>query len=206
MLRLKPSDRLIVLDGKGQTWLAEIFETSVRLLEPLRESSELPIKVTLMVALPKNGFDEVVRACTELGVNRIIPLLTHRCLVNPSSHKLERWRKIATEAVEQCERQIVPIIEEPRQFVETITKLSRTQTNCYICVTRREVEHLLCQLRDRSADEMIIAIGPEGGWTEEEIDQAIAANFLPVSLGKRILRTITAPLVALAIIDAYLET
>jgi 16S rRNA (uracil1498-N3)-methyltransferase len=157
-----------------------------------------------MVAIPKNGFDDIVRAATELGVYRIIPLLTERSLVNPSPQKIDRWRKIVREAVEQSERQIIPIIEEPQPFLAILNRGVSPGTTCYIGVTRRTVASLLSQLQ--TSTEITIAIGPEGGWTEAEIEQAIAADFLPVSLGKRILRTITAPLVALAIINAYLDS
>jgi len=202
VVRLKSHDHFIALNGQGQAWLAEIIDNSAYLLEAINETTELPVQVNLMVAIPKNGFDDIVRAATELGVYRIIPLLTERSLVNPSPQKIDRWRKIAREAVEQSERQIIPIIEEPQPFLAILNQGANPGTTCYIGVTRRTVDPLLSQLQ--TSTEITIAIGPEGGWTEAEIEQAIAADFLPVSLGKRILRTITAPLVALAIINAYL--
>ena len=204
VVRLKSHDHFIALNGQGQAWLAEIIDNSAHLLEAINETSELPVQVNLMVAIPKNGFDDIVRAATELGVYRIIPLLTERGLVNPSPQKIDRWRKIAREAVEQSERQIIPIIEEPQPFLAILNQGANPGTTCYIGVTRRTVDPLLSQLQ--TSTEITIAIGPEGGWTEAEIEQAIAADFLPVSLGKRILRTITAPLVALAIINAYLDS
>lgn len=204
VVRLKAHGRFIALNGQGEAWLAEIIDNSAYLLEPINEATELPVKVNLMVAIPKNGFDDIVRAATELGVYRIIPLLTERSLVYPSGQKIDRWRKIASEAVEQSERQIIPVIEEPQPFLEILNRGSSSQTTCYIGVTRRTVAPLLSQLQ--TSTEITIAIGPEGGWTETEVEQAIAAHFLPVSLGKRVLRTITAPLVALAIINAYLES
>lgn len=204
VVRLKSHDRFIALNGQGQAWLAEIIDNSAYLLEAINETTELPVQVNLMVAIPKNGFDDIVRAATELGVYRIIPLLTERVLVNPSPQKIDRWRKIAREAVEQSERQIIPIIEEPQPFLAILNRGANPGTTCYIGVTRRTVDPLLSQLQ--TSTEITIAIGPEGGWTEAEIEQAIAADFLPVSLGKRILRTITAPLVALAIINAYLDS
>ncbi|MCZ8248478.1 MULTISPECIES: 16S rRNA (uracil(1498)-N(3))-methyltransferase [unclassified Microcystis] len=204
VVRLKSHDHFIALNGQGQAWLAEIIDNSAHLLEAINETSELPVQVNLMVAIPKNGFDDIVRAATELGVYRIIPLLTERGLVNPSPQKIDRWRKIAREAVEQSERQIIPIIEEPQPFLAILKRGANPGTTCYIGVTRRTVDRLLSQLQ--TSTEITIAIGPEGGWTETEIEQAIAADFLPVSLGKRILRTITAPLVALAIINAYLDS
>jgi len=204
VVRLKSHDRFIALNGQGQAWLAEIIDNSAHLLEAINETTELPVQVNLMVAIPKNGFDDIVRAATELGVYRIIPLLTERGLVNPSPQKIDRWRKIAREAVEQSERQIIPIIEEPQPFLAILNRGANPGTTCYIGVTRRTVDPLLSQLQ--TSTEITIAIGPEGGWTEAEIEQALAADFLPVSLGKRILRTITAPLVALAIINAYLDS
>jgi 16S rRNA (uracil1498-N3)-methyltransferase len=204
VVRLKSHDHFIALNGQGQAWLAEIIDNSAYLLEAINETTELPVQVNLMVAIPKNGFDDIVRAATELGVYRIIPLLTERSLVNPSPQKIDRWRKIAREAVEQSERQIIPIIEEPQPFLAILNRGANPGTTCYIGVTRRTVDPLLSQLQ--TSTEITIAIGPEGGWTEAEIEQAIAADFLPVSLGKRILRTITAPLVALAIINAYLDS
>jgi 16S rRNA (uracil1498-N3)-methyltransferase len=204
VVRLKSHDHFIALNGQGQAWLAEIIDNSAYLLEAINETTELPVQVNLMVAIPKNGFDDIVRAATELGVYRIIPLLTERSLVNPSPQKIDRWRKIAREAVEQSERQIIPIIEEPQPFLAILNQGANPGTTCYIGVTRRTVDPLLSQLQ--TSTEITIAIGPEGGWTEAEIEQAIAADFLPVSLGKRILRTITAPLVALAIINAYLDS
>lgn len=204
VVRLKSHDHFIALNGQGQAWLAEIIDNSAHLLEAINETTELPVQVNLMVAIPKNGFDDIVRAATELGVYRIIPLLTERSLVNPSPQKIDRWRKIVREAVEQSERQIIPIIEEPQPFLAILNRGVSPGTTCYIGVTRRTVASLLSQLQ--TSTEITIAIGPEGGWTEAEIEQAIAADFLPVSLGKRILRTITAPLVALAIINAYLDS
>ena len=122
VVRLKSHDRFIALNGQGQAWLAEIIDNSAHLLEAINETSELPVQVNLMVAIPKNGFDDIVRAATELGVYRIIPLLTERGLVNPSPQKIDRWRKIAREAVEQSERQIIPIIEEPQPFLAILNR------------------------------------------------------------------------------------
>ncbi|MGH2413307.1 MAG: 16S rRNA (uracil(1498)-N(3))-methyltransferase [Microcystaceae cyanobacterium] len=206
VLRLKNGARFVAIDGQGKSWLAELRGTSAQILEPLVESTELSLAVTLIVALPKgNGFDEVVRCCTELGVTTLMPIMSDRTLLKPSPHKLERWRKIAQEAAEQSERQIVPNIVEPIDFTPVISLVSNTDTDCYICVARRKVNHLLECLRHRSRSNLVIATGPEGGWTPEEVEKAIAAGFQPVSLGTRILRAITAPIVALSLAVATVE-
>ncbi len=219
VLRLRPSDRFIAIDGKGNWLLASFAGTSAEILEQLSIQTELPVTVTLMVALPKgNGFDEIVRCCTELGVAVIMPVMSDRTLLHPSPQKLERWRRIATEAAEQSERQIVPTILDP---VSLLTGLSFSQEQLhgelikdhqYICVTRRDCVNLLECLqpkvdnnREFSAQSIVIATGCEGGWTDAEVESAIAHNFQPVSLGRRILRAVTAPIVAMSLIAAATE-
>jgi 16S rRNA (uracil1498-N3)-methyltransferase len=206
VLRLREGDRFVAMDGRGQAWIAQLTETSVCILDSLKESTELPIAVTLMTALPKgNGFEEIARCCTELGVTALMPILSDRTLLNPSLHKLERWRKIVTEAAEQSERQIVPLVLEPINFAQALTKVGELEADCYICVTRTEAQPLITHLQERSQKNIVIATGPEGGWTQAEVEGAIARGFKSVSLGRRILRAITAPIVALSIVAATAE-
>ena len=208
VLRLRSGDRFIAMDGLGQWWLAELRGAEGQILEPIPSQTELPISITLLVALPKgNGFDEVVRYCTEIGVTCITPVFSERTLPKPSSQKLERWRRIAQEASEQSERQIVPTILAP---VPLRTGLfSGVASHRYLCTARGSYPHLLGCLRasilTTNLDAIMIATGPEGGWTATEVDEAIAAGFEPVSLGRRILRAVTAPIVALSVAAAALE-
>lgn len=210
VLRLRQGDRFIAIDGQGKWWLAEISEKEAQILESIQIQTELPVSVTLMVALPKgNGFDEVVRCCVELGVNCIVPTISDRTLLNPSSQKLERWRRIAAEASEQSERQIVPVILDAVTFSNglslVISHSSSAESQKYICVARSDSPHLITCLNDKSQKTIIIATGPEGGWTTTEIEQAISMGFQPVSLGRRILRAVTAPIVALSLVTASFE-
>jgi 16S rRNA (uracil1498-N3)-methyltransferase len=208
VLRLRQGDRFIAMDGMGQWWLAKLGGTQAEILEPIRAQTELAISITLMVALPKgNGFDEVVRHCTELGVVAIMPVVSDRTLPKPNVQKLERWRRIAQEAAEQSERQIVPTILTPVPFRTGLS--GGKQSHQYICVARGSYPHLLSCLPttipDADSGSIIIATGPEGGWTASEVEEAITAGFQPVSLGRRILRAVTAPVVALSVIAAALE-
>ncbi|MDJ0598281.1 MAG: 16S rRNA (uracil(1498)-N(3))-methyltransferase [Crocosphaera sp.] len=206
VLRLKKDSRFIVIDGQNNTYLVQLNNDNAQIIEQLNEQTELPITVTLMIALPKGkGFDEVIRSCTELGVNTIIPIISQRTLLKPSSHKLERWRKIVKEATEQSERQIVPVITEPISFSEALINIKQTNQNCYICVTRKKANHLLTYLLQEITDSITIVIGCEGGWTEEEINEAIASGLIPVTLGPRVLRSVTAPLVCLSLIASVVE-
>jgi 16S rRNA (uracil1498-N3)-methyltransferase len=219
VLRLRGGDRFMAMDGGGHCWLAELgaIETVAFIQEEVFTKSELNVDVTLIAALPKgNAFDDVVRQSVELGVYCIMPVVSDRTLLNPSSQKVERWRRIALEAAEQSERQIIPTILEP-------ISLSLAIENCqqkyrYICVTRRDARHLLDYLLNSGIDQpktdqfssynspsIVIAIGPEGGWTDQEVERAIEFSFEPVSLGNRILRAVTAPIVALSMITGVLD-
>lgn len=205
VLRMQNSDRFVAMDGQGQSWIAEIQGESAHIIESINISTELPVSITLIAALPKgNNFEQVVRSCTELGVSTFIPTISDRTLLKPSPHKLERWRKIATEAAEQSERQIVPAILDPVSFTEALTTVANTQAAYYICVARGDTSSLWSCLQNKSHQEIVIAIGCEGGWTPAEIESAIALGYHPVSLGRRILRAVTAPIVAVsAIVAAY---
>ena len=218
VLRLREGDRFIAMDGLGKWWLAQLAGTQAQIVEPLVVQTELPGSITLMVALPKgNGFDEVVRCCTELGVAVIAPVVSDRTLLNPSPQKLERWRRIAQEAAEQSERSRVPIILEPISFSTILSSVispsSSVKNQQYICVARGNSPHLRNCLQekgqmtnDQGQRTIVIATGPEGGWTQTEVECAINTGFQPVSLGRRIVRAVTAPIVALSIVAAELES
>ncbi len=232
VLRLGKGDRFIVMDG-GSWWLAILQVDSFKgalsmasLQEQLPVKNELPVPITLIVALPKQGFDDIVRYTCELGLSSIIPTISSRTLLKPSPQKLERWRRIATEAAEQSERQMVPTILEPQKFTAVLSDLQSEpalKPQKYICVARKNSPHLLDLLAAKTTNKqekteakteflsnnnssIIIATGPEGGWTDAEVEAAITSGFQPVSLGRRILRAVTAPIVALSLVAAVLET
>lgn len=207
VVRLQNGDRFLSLNGQGKTWLTQLKENSGYIIQEIEENSELSATITLIVALPKgNGFDEIVRCCTELGVTALIPVKSERTLLNPSSHKVERWRKIATEAAEQSERQIVPKIVDPMSLKEALSLFKFQNTSSYFCVTRHKVDHLWIHLQKTSCASYIIVTGPEGGWTDTEVQMATDLGFTLVSLGNRILRAVTAPITAISLISASLES
>jgi 16S rRNA (uracil1498-N3)-methyltransferase len=204
VLRLGDGDKFLAMDGKGMCWLVQLLGEQGKILEVVRGDTELAIAVTLILALPKgNNFDDVVRHCTELGVAKIIPVLSDRTLLQPSNQKLGRWRKISEEAAEQSERMIVPVISEPVKFTESWELL--TTVDKFICEGRGNYPHLLSSWNNSSRNDLAIAIGPEGGWTDRELQLAVAAGFQPVSLGKQIFRAVTAPIVALSMIAGQLR-
>ena len=216
VLRLKSGDRFLALLDSGEMWLAQLESNTAELLELQLVESELPLTVTLVISLPKgSGFDDVVRQVTELGVSRIIPVMSDRTLLKPSGNRHDRWQRIAGEATEQSERSQIPRVEEPIEFSRYLNELEPLKSDDlrYFCWGRGDSVHLLSQLqtdlRTRTIPDMnigiTIAIGPEGGWTDDEVTRSMNAGFVSVSLGKRILRAITAPAAAMAIVGAVVE-
>jgi 16S rRNA (uracil1498-N3)-methyltransferase len=210
VLRLGTGDRFLVLDGQGTTWLAvlEAGGDEARVVASVESGRELPFPVTLLTAMPKgNSMDDMVRQATEIGVTRIVPVQSDRTLLSPSAQKLERWRRISREAAEQSERQVVPEISDPLSWRDVVQAHQPDQQMGYLCVARSNCPHLLAHLLEQWRTHPVpiaIAIGPEGGWTEAEIEQGIAAGFHLVSLGDSILRATTAPTVALGIIASVM--
>jgi len=205
VLRLQAGDRFIALDGTGRSWLSELTAVGARAIAPVTVCSELPVAVTLLVGLPKgNAFDEIVRCGTELGVATFVPVRSDRALLTPSPNKLARWRRIAAEAAEQSERERIPTVSEPVLWAEALAALAVPASARLLCVARTETPSLRDALTDSGPD-LAIAVGPEGGWTPEERDTAADAGFREVSLGRRILRAVTAAIAAAATVVAAVE-
>ncbi|MEO0408941.1 MAG: 16S rRNA (uracil(1498)-N(3))-methyltransferase [Cyanobacteria bacterium P01_A01_bin.135] len=211
VLRLQEGDRFIALDETDCSWLAELGEGCSACIIALHSSleqatTELTCEVTLQVAMPKTGMEDIIRQTTELGVYSIQPVISDRVILKPSAHKQQRWQRVAQEAAEQSERQHWPRIGPACKFAAA-TKLPVTQApRRYIGVARRQAVSLLIALQNSPpAAALVVATGPEGGWTAAEIEAAIAAGYQPVRLGNRILRAVTAPVVAMALVAAVYE-
>jgi 16S rRNA (uracil1498-N3)-methyltransferase len=227
VLRLKAGGEFIALSGQGDCWRAVLADNlgQVQILEVIPPNSDLKLDVTLAIAMPKgNGIESIIRQATELGVSRIMPLWSDRTIVRPHTNlgaaKLKRWLKIAQEICEQSCQTYVPEICEPQTFADVVPRFKvdndqiSSQINKYICVTTKPSPHLLNSLikstdtstKVVSPTKIVILTGAEGGWTEAETALALAYNFQPVSLGDRILAAVTAPVVALSIVTAVIES
>lgn len=215
VLRLGEGDRFLAQDGKGQQWLAVILPLLERaeVIESIKVDVVSSPSLRLIAALPKgNSFDQVVRQTTELGVSHIYPVISDRTLLRPKGNKLERWRRIATEASEQSERLITPEIAPPISF-QQLFQQENWEGLCYICATRQNAAHLLFEVQKALSLEedhenlpsVNLMIGPEGGWTSEEITVAIQHGYKVVSLGSAILRATTASITALSLVTAARE-
>jgi 16S rRNA (uracil1498-N3)-methyltransferase len=160
---------------------------------------------TMALAVFKfDRFEWAVEKCTELGVSRIIPLIARRTdshLAHAAEKRVDRWRRIAREASEQSRRTALPEITDPVKL-KVYVESSKSGSRIILAENEDQV-----QLRDlcSGSDPIVLAIGPEGGWTEEELKLCVAAGWQSASLGATILRAETAAIAALAVVQALSE-
>lgn len=204
VLRLAPGAQFIAMDGRGHWWQAELLTPQMAQLgEMLPENRELPAPITLLMGIPKgDGMDQVVRQATELGVHRIVPLITERTQVQPSPGRTQRWQRIATEAAEQSLRQWVPEVLPAQSLASAWTQVGTMPK--WVCDPSPGAPHILTVLPSEPQP-LALFIGPEGGWSAGERDWFRAQGGQLVSLGQRVLRTVTAPVAALALVGASWE-
>jgi 16S rRNA (uracil1498-N3)-methyltransferase len=206
VLRMQPGDGLELLDGTGKIYTARISDIGkekirCEALSVREEEIEPKVKVTLAQSLTKgHKMDLVIEKCTELGVFNIIPMATERTVAKTA--KADRWRRIAKEAAEQSARAIIPDISPLMDF-EEVLKL-RKQYDQALIPWELEKNHTLkkhfTDIPISRHPDILIMIGPEGGFSQSEVEQAKRAGFISVSLGKRVLRTETAGMAVLAAI------
>lgn len=207
-LRLQPGDYIIVNDGSGidyQVCLKNFSKSSVsgEIIKREVNKNEPGVNITLAQAIPKKrNMEVVIEKCTEIGIKEIIPLQTERTVVRLSANKknkrIKRWQRIAREAAKQSERGIIPQIRD----LHSISELSTLKGDfdlILVCWTG-EKEKDLKKIMSKSSskpDNILIVIGPEGGFTCQEVNELDGVN---LTLGPRILRTETAGPVALTMI------
>ncbi len=216
VLRLKPGDRVCLFDGTGHEYLAEIGETlkdevSLTLLDHLAYESESPVQITLVQAFLKDGkMDTLVRQVSELGIGRWLPFLAARSVARPDGERLksrkERWIKIVREALKQCGRSRLPEISDTVSFKEAISMVS----DCDVKILFWEksdtpLSDMVQDLRSTNADcrSVCLCLGPEGGFVDAEVEEAVNQGFRTLSLGPRILKADTAS-VAACVLAQYL--
>jgi 16S rRNA (uracil1498-N3)-methyltransferase len=211
VLRLGIGDEVSVFDGEGREYRSSVTETGhgkhiakLKVLEEIKPAApESKLDLTLAIALLKGEkFDLVIQKATELGVSRIIPLLTARADIKIKTgdvdKKLERWRRVALEAVKQCGRAKIPEIAEPALLAEFLGDADEIK----LFFSERGGADLKGFLFGKPKAEKLIAIvGPEGGWEESEIDLAREAECHIITLGGRILRAETAGIVVTALLQ-----
>lgn len=218
VMRMKAGDTFIASDGEQRVVLASVREASstevvAAIAEELPQNSEPSWSVTIAQALPKGDKMElVIQKGTEIGAYSFVPFQSERMIVQYDGKKeakrLERWGKIAKEAAEQSHRCRVPAVEPVRSWRELVKSIASYDLVLF-CYERegdaaegvgiRQALNSWSSNRgsDTSAPSVLLMVGPEGGFTEREADEAEAAGAIIVGLGKRILRTETAGIVGL---------
>ena len=166
------------------------------------------VEITLVIPLLKEAkMDLIMQKSSELGVSKIIPIETERSIIkldnNKFEKKRERWQKICKEASEQSKRLTIPIVEHITTF-DTLRQLNGVKLVCSTAEKTKNLKNIL-QTKDKCA-KLVLAIGPEGGFTALEENAFISCGFERVSLGNRIMRVETVPLFLLSIINyIYME-
>lgn len=216
VLRLEPGDDLTVFDGRGGEYPARIdglHKDAVLLTlgehRPIERES--PLALTLAQGVSRGErMDLVVQKATELGVRRIVPVLTERTVVRldakQAQSKQRHWRAVAVAACEQCGRNAVPEIATPATLAAILSSLEPGATRLVLSPAGGLRVGDLKTVRDpeSAGAALIVLIGPEGGLSEPEQQAAIDAGFRALNLGPRVLRTETAAIAALAALQQHL--
>jgi 16S rRNA (uracil1498-N3)-methyltransferase len=226
VMRLRTGSEVICSDGQGNDYLVEIVSISAKeVLTQIRsafnENREPKVRVWIAQALPKSDKMEwIIQKGTEIGAVRFIPFTSRRTIVQldakKESKRMERWTKIAKEAAEQAHRSMIPTIDPITDWKKLVHLQEQADLALIAYEGESESGQMIGDAVRRWKDDhgakgsvniecptIVVAIGPEGGFHEEEVSFAKEAGWIPVGLGKRILRTETAGMVALTVIQAF---
>ena len=179
---------------------------SLELVGYLAENTESPVEIILAQCLPKGDKMEfITQKATELGVNTIIPLTSDNCVVRYDEKKArakqEKWQKIANEAGKQCGRCLLPKVEPITPLKDWLKKMADADVSLCMCYENEEQIGIKAFMAQQDCQSFAVVIGPEGGFSPVEAEQAKAAGLAAVTLGPRILRAETAAVAALAIVQ-----
>lgn len=204
VLRVKNTEEIVLFNGNGKSYpaLPEVLEkrhASVRILREEATDNESPLNITLVQAVSAaERMDFTLQKSVELGVAEIRPVISERCVVRLSGERAEkrvaRWQEIVVSACEQSGRNIVPKVLPLTTYAQALQQLPQETTKLLMSLNRAQK---LSDVQPQSG-KVVFMVGPEGGWTEKEEQQAFDAGFQSVTLGKRVLRTETASLAAIA--------
>lgn len=211
VLRLKPGDKIGLFDGQGFEYRARIVTVSagrveVLVLQRFPATAESPVQIIIAQAFLKaKKMDRLVRQLTELGINKWIPFFAKRSVPRPSkknlSARMERWKKIVKEALKQCKRGCVPQIGETATFEEVLNQSQSCDIKIAFWENESEPVNAPLSGSELQIEKIFVLLGPEGGFTAEEIEQARTRGFVTATLGPRILRAETASVAACVLLQ-----
>lgn len=206
VLRLNPGDRILVFDDTGRNGEAVITETThdrvAARVESLDDSGrELPSRVTLAAACPKGRrLDGMLQKLCELGAAEWVPLQSRRAQPVPPSNRLARMKKIVIEAAKQCGRGAVPVLSAPSTPEQLCASFTDYQKVVVAAPEAGETLLAVAGSWTTLPDRVLILVGPEGGFTGDEMDLMRKHGAVPVSLGMHVLRIETAAAAAMAVV------
>ena len=200
VLRMKEGEKLNLTDGKGNLITAEVFDAhkkhcAVKVIDS-RLTSHVSRKITIAISLIKNAnrFEWFLEKATEIGVSEIIPMICAR--TEKQKFRYDRMKGICVSAMLQSQQTWLPLLHEPRQFNKLTTEQFNHQKFIAYCDESQDKKQLSTFVPGTWGNSSMILIGPEGDFTQQEIELALQNNFIPVSLGKTRLRTETAGIVS----------
>jgi 16S rRNA (uracil1498-N3)-methyltransferase len=205
VMRALPGLRVVLFDGSGDEFPAAVHrvgrsDVELSVLSREHVGRELPLDVTLGVALPKGDRQKwLVEKAVELGVTRIVPLRTQRAVAQPVEQALGRLRRVVVEASKQCGRNRLLQIDEPQSWPDFVQNAGGA-TCCLLAQPHGFHEGAHLPIPDETPHRVLLAVGPEGGFADEEAALAVAAGWHSVDLGPRILRVETAALLLAALV------
>ena len=216
VLRMTPGEEVTVSDGQGMDYfcrIAELTKEEVRLdsVDSWHSFVELPAKIYLFQGLPKSDkMEMIIQKAVELGVYEVIPVSTARAVVKldakKEASKQKRWQTIAESAAKQSKRMVIPEIHSVMKFSEAVNYAEELDIRFIPYELAENMAHTKKLFEQIEPGQSIgIFIGPEGGFTPEEIELAMNQQVQPITLGKRILRTETAGMTVLSILMFLLE-
>ncbi|WP_294521931.1 16S rRNA (uracil(1498)-N(3))-methyltransferase [uncultured Anaerovibrio sp.] len=211
VMRSRVGDHIVVADDEGKVgeYVMTAFtddSVSLELVGYLAENTESPVEIILAQCLPKGDKMEfITQKATELGVNSIIPLTSDNCVVRYDEKKArakqEKWQKIANEAGKQCGRCLLPKVEPITPLKDWLKKMADADVSLCMCYENEEQIGIKAFMAQQDCQSFAVVIGPEGGFSLDEVAYAKALGIPSVSLGTRILRAETAAIAAVTIIQ-----
>lgn len=208
VMRYKEGDEIEVVYEKivYKCKIKNIFPLKLDIISSNNEDREMDLELTIAISLVnEQKMDLILQKLTELGVSSIIPIKTERSIIKldekKEEKKINRWQSICKEASEQSKRTIVPKVENIISLKELSTIKSDLKLICSLNENTKSINNYL----NKDLKKVLFVIGPEGGFTEKEETYLLSNNFLPVSLGKRVMRVETAAIFVASIINYICE-
>jgi 16S rRNA (uracil1498-N3)-methyltransferase len=208
VLRLAAGDEVAVFDGAGREFRARVERVArdgadLKLLDEYPAAPEPAVRLTLAQAVIKGDkMDDLVRDATMMGVTAIEPLVTEHTAAHMKEGRApERWRRIAIASAKQCRRAVVPAIGPGTAFADWLSQ-DRSELRLLLVEPSAAVEgHPVSTLSGSRPASASLLVGPEGGWSVGEIEAAVRAGCVPITLGRRTLRADAVPVVAIGVLQ-----